>query len=490
MPKHKGIESEQDAAASSLGPEIRAQSTQRGARSLVEEDVRGPLRCARCLLESSVLLWAGVLWIGAMPGMPCWAQNFEQRGYFETDLTLYPQTAPNDSSHAVADTLFRYEASYKAASWLTLFGSFDARTDTHRDVQRSWRLDLEDRSLQRPAFSLRRLSVMAHKGIVTFEVGRQFIRWGKADILNPTDRFAPKDFLTVVDTDFLAVPAARLTVESGSNTYDFVWQPRFTPSRTPLLNQRWTVFPESTAGIPVYDLGSRYPDGSQGGVRWNHVGRGYEFSLSYFDGYNYLPLLDATVSLQPLSAQDAAASSFGSETWSPRSVVRELVESVGIQRYYPRLRLYGADAAVPLKWFTVKTEEAWFGSPDGQAEEYALYVMELEREVGEWSFVAGYAGEVVTASKPNLLQFAPDRGFARTFLGHANYNLGPTRSIGVETAIRQNGKGLWLQCEYSQSLGQHWRATAGFTWIHGNPSDFLGQYRRNSHALLALRYSF
>ena len=71
----------------------------------------------------------------------------------------------------------------------------------------------DDRWIQRPALSVRRLSATIHKGKITAEIGRQFIRWGKADILTPTDRFAPKDYLSnVVDSDFLGVVAARLTV--------------------------------------------------------------------------------------------------------------------------------------------------------------------------------------------------------------------------------------------------------------------------------------
>ena len=83
---------------------------------------------------------------------------------------------------------------------------------------------------------MRRLSAVFHKDRWTAELGRQFIRWGKADILNPTDRFAPKDFIeTVVDADFLGVAAARVTYDTGSNSVDLVWQPWFTPSRTPLI---------------------------------------------------------------------------------------------------------------------------------------------------------------------------------------------------------------------------------------------------------------
>ncbi|MBI3698602.1 MAG: hypothetical protein HY238_27645, partial [Acidobacteria bacterium] len=64
------------------------------------------------------------------------------------------------------------------------------------------------------------------------------------------------------------------------------------------------------------------------------------------------------------------------------------------------------------------------------------------------------------------------------------------RSVAFEAAVRQNGRGLWTKLEYTEAFGQHWRATAGFTWIHGDSEDFLGQYHRNSHAILALRYSF
>ena len=189
-------------------------------------------KLARALLP--VLLW-----------LPAAAQNFNQRGFVESDLSLYPETAPNDSGQAVDDSLFRYEASYQVLPWLRLAGSFDARFDTHGEVERTLHLDWQDRSLRRPASSLREFNATVTKGKLTADFGKQFIRWGKADILNPTDRFAPKDFLTVTDPDFLAVLAARVIYDTGTDSFDFVWQPRFTPSRTPLINERWTVLPQA-----------------------------------------------------------------------------------------------------------------------------------------------------------------------------------------------------------------------------------------------------
>src|SRR5690242_4070018 len=161
----------------------------------------------------------------------CHAQDFKQRGFLETSATLYPETAPNDSSHAVSLTLFRYEATYKVRPWLRFSGAIDAAFDTHQQVKRSLRLDWQDRSLRRPALSFREFNATLTQGKLTAEFGKQFVRWGKADILNPTDRFAPKDFLTVTDATFLSVTAARITYDTGVDSFDLVFQPRFTPSR-------------------------------------------------------------------------------------------------------------------------------------------------------------------------------------------------------------------------------------------------------------------
>jgi hypothetical protein len=208
----------------------------------------------------------------------------------------------------------------------------------------------------------------------------------------------------------------------------------------------------------------RYPGGSQVGVRWNHVGRLGEFSLSFYDGSNHMPLFDAEVTrLAPALAR--------------------------VQPFYPAMRMCGGDVAVPLTLVTVKAEAAYFTSSTPQADEYVLYVIQVERQAGEWFLVGGYAGEAITQSR-SPLGFAYDRGLSRTFLGRAGYTIDAHRSVAFESAVRQNGKGVWARAEYSQSLGHHWRATVGFTWVRGDPDDFLGQFRRNSHAALALRYSF
>src|SRR5262249_46042139 len=153
------------------------------------------------------------------------------------------QTAVNDSGHAVGESLVRYEAFYRLAPGLRLAGGIDLRADTHLQTERDAHFGWWDRERQRPAITPRRLSATYTRGKLTIEAGKQFVRWGKTDVLNPTDRFAPRDFLNVVDSDFLAITAARVTYGTQFDTVDVVFEPRFTPSRVPLLNQRWAVLP-------------------------------------------------------------------------------------------------------------------------------------------------------------------------------------------------------------------------------------------------------
>ena len=408
------------------------------------------------------------------------AQTVTHRGFFEGSTLLFPQEAPNDPARVVGDVLAREELFVKPAPWIQFAAGVDVRANSHDQVDDRWRLDLDDRGARRPRLSLRRLTATVTHGAFTVDLGKQFIRWGKADIINPTDRFAPRDFLNVVDTEFLAVTGVRAVAQHGGETFEAVWVPHFTPSRVPLIDQRWTVVPVDAAAIPLFDAGAVLPNGAQTGLRWGHVGAGFEYSLSFYDGFNHLPNIGATTTFNPALAELAGKPGSAGSAGSALLVVN---------RSYPAIRSYGADAAVPTKWFTIKGEAAYVTSSTPLTDEYVLYVIQLERQTGEWVIVAGYAGEAITARR-STLSFEPDRGLTRSIVGRASYTIDPVRSVAFETAVRQNGDGLYGKVEYSQARGRHWRATITGVAIGGHREDFLGQYQRNSHAALALRYSF
>lgn len=396
-------------------------------------------------------------------GLTVHAQGFSQRGFVEMTGNIYPQIVPDDRAHGIGEVRFRYEPKWQPRAWLTFTASTEGRVDTHHQDARSLHIDWKDRSWQRPALSVRQLSAVLSRDNLTFSAGKQFIRWGETDFLNPTDRFAPKDLLTIVDQDVLPVTAARLTYTIGDNTLNFVWQPFFTPGRIPLMNQRWTFVPEAFSQFDVVDLGSKFPGRSSFGARWSRTSAGYEWSLSYYDGFNYLPSFNSNI--------DPSLS------------------RITFSRSYPALRLYGGDVAVTLPLLTLKAEGAYYTSPTNQQDEYGLYVLQAERQIRELYLLLGYTGEVVTAHAQTQ-QFPGERGYARAVFGHARYALDSNRTLTLDVFGRQNGGAAFVRPGYSQSFGDHWRATVSYAWLSGNANDFLGQYHRNSFAALGLRYSF
>jgi hypothetical protein len=396
-------------------------------------------------------------------GLNLLAQRFSQSGFVDVQFTAYPQTAPNDSGRAIAEALLRYEPAYRVTPRLRLAASFDLRTDSHRQTERDWGLSWQDRELRRPAFEVRRLSAIYLRGRFTAELGKQLVHWGRAEVANPTDRFAPRDLLSVVSSECLGVTAARITwAPRNDDNIEVVYAPRFTPSRTPLFDQRWVVLAGVPPRLPVRDGGALLPGGPQAGIRWDHAGGRVEYSLSFYQGFQHMPSVYGWLGPNPMHLE--------------------------LARFYPKIRMFGGDVAVPLSWLTLKAEAAYFTSREGEADNYLQYVFEAQRHLGEWALTAGYIGEAVTSAR-RIPAVALDRVMSRTFLGRAEYTIDVNRRLRLEGAVRQSGDGVWLKAEYSKAVGQHWRATASFTVIRGALDDFLGQYRRNSNGILSLRYN-
>ena len=158
----------------------------------------------------------------------------------------------------------------------------DVRASSHDEVDtRRW-FDWRDRGLQRPALSLRRAAVSLTRGAWQMEAGRQVVRWGKTDIVVPTDHFAPRDLLVVVDQQYLAVNGLRLSSQRGANSVEAVWVPVFTPGRLPVRTQRWSPVSASVAATLV-DSEVSFPQRGQAGVRVGHTGPWYEATASYFE---------------------------------------------------------------------------------------------------------------------------------------------------------------------------------------------------------------
>jgi hypothetical protein len=163
--------------------------------------------------------------------------------------------------------------------------------------------------------------------------------------------------------------------------------------------------------------------------------------------------------------------------------------SATVTRRYPAIRAIAADLVVPVRVLALKAEAAWLASRHRDADDYGLYVVQAERQQGEWLWIAGYVGEFATTDR-GALSYAPDRGLARSVVGRASLTIDSNRSLAIESVVRQDGDGWYAKADYSQTFGGHWRATWRVTLIQGAVHDYLGQYRRNSFAGTQARFSY
>ena len=214
---------------------------------------------------------------------------------------------------------------------------------------------------------LREAYVNTYLGNVDIRIGQQIVVWGRADGFNPTNNITPSNMLVrSPDEDdrregnFLI----RTFYNMGHFRLEGILVPMYAPSVLPIK-----VIP-LPAGIQIND--PVYPDenfknGSYA-LKLNYEGTLFDGSLSYFDGFNPFPGINATI--------------FG---FFPQAY---------------RLNVLGADFSTTVGPLGLRGEFA-FRSPHDYEQHFFVpnpdyqYVVGLDREFGDFSFIFQYVGRYV-----------------------------------------------------------------------------------------------
>ena len=150
----------------------------------------------------------------------------------------------------------RLTGEFDPTSTVKLLVSVDGRLDPVRS-------DREGFTLEEERLRLWEAYVKASMGPVDLRVGRQVIRWGKSDELNPIDNFTPEDFSEFINFDRAErkLPAWMVRADFQINkefTYETVWQPFFEPDVLPPKDSDW-YFPGLRAFKPSTRCTKRSP---------------------------------------------------------------------------------------------------------------------------------------------------------------------------------------------------------------------------------------
>lgn len=329
-----------------------------------------------------------------------------------------------------------------------------------------------------PGGRVRELYWRRRFGALDLRVGRLMPVWGRADGFNPTDNLSPRDFTLLAPEDVDQRYgndgiAAALEFEAGS--LEVQWFPRAAGHTIPLPR------------IP----GVRYrvdapPDSAQWSLKWERLGEGADWSVSYFDGDDLWP-------------------DFALRGFSPAGV------DVGLQHH--RLRALGADLSLArgnVVWraeaaltrtdsrgrgdFTRKKPQLWLvaGPEWTLPNDGTLSLQFTAKRVFDYAPVGEIASplerEVARVQVATAAQTARDQyGLIWRVAKRWNYDKLRAEASGVVLGPGRNGISR-AQLQYA--LSERWTLQTGVVSAFGAQDTPFGQLRDNNLGYLQLRYGF
>jgi len=206
-----------------------------------------------------------------------------------------------------------------------------------------------------------------YTGDVDIRLGVQKFAWGRLDEINPTDNLNTEDLTEGGTNDEIdrkiGVPAVKVDMYSDTANVEVAWVPFYVPYRLPTVEERW--FPKvlippstidaghSTGTIPVQtsypeiNLPSGTIENSEAGIRVSRHIEGWDVSVSYFTGYDMMPLMETPVNLDV-------------ELVDPLALEYDINARVDMVPTLHRMHVFGLDFTTTLSDFTLRGEYAYF----------------------------------------------------------------------------------------------------------------------------------
>jgi hypothetical protein len=357
-----------------------------------------------------------------------------------------------------------------ASLWLKA----EPRSDTFAAVLEGW-VRNDDLARGGNRSRLREAYLEHPMGDVTIRVGQQIVVWGRADQINPTDNLTPRDLaLAVPDTEDnrFGTLAASVSTRLGDTTASALWLPRFRPNIIP--------YP---AGLAIRK--ARAPGPRQVALKLDHSGSGgIDWSLSWFSGFDLNP------TLQP-----------------------DPVTPGGLLETHPRIRVLGADFAVPFGRFGLRGEVAytWTDSTAGieplRKRPFFYGVFGIERTYLETLNLNLQAYTYATrdwhnpraVADPALRDLAVTQSIFNHQLDRTEHGLALRISnkwlhetLEAEVAVLSSvaRRDYVLKPKVTYAFNDHLKGSIGAELLHGADDALFGRWRKNSAAYAELRYSW
>ena len=210
-------------------------------------------------------------------------------------------------------------------------------------------------------FEVREAYIDIYGDLVDFSIGEKIIVWGKADAVNPTNRITPvkNSFVSSSEDDRRL---GNLLAEFRFNLYPFtftgIWLPVYKQSQLPSFIESELAEPDNSADNSSFALKTDFENSS------------FDFSLSYFNGYNPEPGISGI--------------------------------SSGIMKLKPyRIHNIGFDFSTTVSDYGIRGETAYLIPFENHEEIYVpspeiSYVAGIDRSIGDFTLILQYSGKYIT----------------------------------------------------------------------------------------------
>lgn len=331
--------------------------------------------------------------------------------------------------------------------------------------------EFENKGIRRLSFDLEEYYAEFNFNNFDLKVGKQIFSWGKADGFNPTDNLNPRDYIDLfVEEEKIGVPAINLLYYWNDFTFDLVFIPTYTPTRLPLINSRHSFLdPEIPFVVNGRELPADTLSSSQSGIRVLRHISGWDFSLSYYDGYDDLTL--ATIE--------------SDQSLTPR---------------YNRIRVIGADFATTFGGLGVHGEAAQFFYDGSKDADYLQYILGIDYTWTDVIYdhdiflIMEYMGDTATQSREDKrTAFASGLGrvFRNSFLSTITYKFFDTLELENKLLFNMDHHLSYvIKPEVHYDISDELKITLGIDFIEGVQDTFFGQFDHDDRGYFFLRYSF
>ncbi|MCD6569460.1 MAG: hypothetical protein J7L53_02025 [Deltaproteobacteria bacterium] len=377
-------------------------------------------------------------------------------------------------------------------------------------------------------------------------LGIQKFAWGRLDEINPTDNMNTEDFtegtMRKENERKIGAPSIKANIYTDLANVEIGWIPRYVPYRLPTPEERWfppvlkapSVIPTNTSigDIPVtaiykdIDLPAFTIGNSEIGVRISGYIGGWDLSLSYFSGYDPMPvtaspteLIVELENLLPLKANVMT------QVYVEPRIHRFQVFGFDFSTTYGPLTIRGEWAYFDGKYYVRKTEDILreemtmekqqaimteflreFLASGGTKTRQTFYFepqMELQKDSMKYGIGIDYIHGDTTVSLQCIQECILDYDKAKSV--HFNKEgLDTTFTLDIRRFFIQNTLEIDLAGAYNiefqdilvkplltYSFTDNIHGTLGAILLDGKYDDSLiGQFKDNDEIFAKIRYSF